>query len=140
MRTQYQTYQQLAYLMKKKFPPLKRNVKFDNINLTLTMDVKVSSEEDWKAIKFEDAKETLKTVRPRTGSFTRRELAGFVRSAAAAGAGDGAATAKGDDSSQYSDCNDDDAVMIVEDSEAENTIQKPVCRLALLLLIPTPDH
>ena len=60
LRSHYQVFQKLGYQIKAKHPALRRNVKFDDLDKSLAMDVKVSSDADWKTISYEDAKLLLK--------------------------------------------------------------------------------
>ena len=78
LRGQYQSFQKLAYQMKKKFPGLKRNVKFMDINKCLTMDVLTSPEAGWRTIEYVDAKSVLKKARERTESVSTQELEDMV--------------------------------------------------------------
>lgn len=51
LRGQYQDFQSLAYCLKKKTPDLRRNIKFDDRERALIMDVK--TEEGWKTIEYD---------------------------------------------------------------------------------------
>ena len=110
LRRQYQTFQQLAYQIKKRNPLLKRNVKFDDVSMNLIMDINTGqgSDDGWQTIRFEDAKETMKTVGTRSGTLSKRELTALV-------------TRKPDeDSSEYSDCKEDDVIEVDDDSDNNN--------------------
>ena len=74
LRGHYQAFQRLAFQMKRKNPGLRRNVKFFDQETTLTMDVKLTSEAEWKSISYDQAREILKKTRTRTESFTLEEL------------------------------------------------------------------
>ena len=78
LRTQYQTFQRLAYQMKKKHPSLKRSVRFLDSDFCLTMNVLTSREAQWRTIAYEDAKVIMKKTRERTDSISRRELEEMV--------------------------------------------------------------
>ena len=78
LRGRFQTFQSLAYKLKSKYPNLRRNVKFNDAELTLVMDVKLSPDQDWKAVLYEDANAILPRGRNRTASISRTELAGLV--------------------------------------------------------------
>ena len=78
LRGQYQSYQKLAFQMKKKFPQLRRNVKFLDAELSLTMDVLTAPGGTWKAVVYEDAKSILAKSRVRTESMSLEELEGSV--------------------------------------------------------------
>ena len=74
LRGHYQDFQRLALQLKRKNQTLKRNIKFYDPEATLTMDIKISSEAEWKCVSYEHAKEILKKTRVRTESFTLDEL------------------------------------------------------------------
>ena len=74
LRGQYQAFQRLAFQLKRKHPSLRRNVKFYDPETCLTMDIKVSSDSEWKAVSYDHAREILKKTRVRTESFTIEEL------------------------------------------------------------------
>lgn len=78
LRGQYQSFQKLAFLLKKKHPALKRNVKFLDSNMCLTMDVCLKPTDSWKTIEFQEAKTILKKSRTRTESFSLQELEQMV--------------------------------------------------------------
>lgn len=78
LRSHYQTFQKLAFEMKKKHKCLKRNVKFSDADLSLVMDVKIDSESEWKQIYHEDARKTLKKTRVRSESLSVDELEALV--------------------------------------------------------------
>ena len=72
LRTQYQAFQNLAFCLKKKNPDLKQNIKFDDRQQCLIMDVKTL--DGWKTIEYEAARETLRGRTRRSGSISGREL------------------------------------------------------------------
>ena len=74
LRGHYQAFQRLAFQLKRKNPSLRRNIKFYDPELCLSMDIKTSSEADWKAVSYEQAREILKKTRVRTESFSIEEL------------------------------------------------------------------
>ena len=49
----------LAFIMKKKHPSLKRNVKFDEENLGLFMDIQASKDHPWRRVKPEQARAAI---------------------------------------------------------------------------------
>ena len=77
LRGRYQTFQSLAYELKKTHPALKRNIKFVDHSMELVKDVKLAEDKDWKAVQYEDANAIL-PARSRTASMSRTELAGLV--------------------------------------------------------------
>ena len=74
LRSHYQAFQRLAFQLKRKHPGLRRNVKFYDSELSLTMDVKISTDSEWKSIMYSQAREILKKTRVRTESFSLEEL------------------------------------------------------------------
>ena len=78
LRTQYQTFQRLAYQMKKKHPSLKRSIRFSDNDFSLTMSVLTARGSEWKTIEFPDAKATMKKTRSRVDSMSREELEEMV--------------------------------------------------------------
>ena len=78
LRTQYQTFQRLAYQMKKKHPSLKRSIRFSDNDQCLTMSILTARGADWRTIDFADAKATMKKTRDRTDSLSRQELEELV--------------------------------------------------------------
>ena len=70
----------VAFDLKKKFPALKRNIKFDEDTLSLFMDVQLKQDEDWKRIFPEQAMKAAAN-RPRNNgprSIEENELAGLL--------------------------------------------------------------
>ena len=80
LRGRFQTFQSLAFQLKKKNPALKRNIKFVDSTMELVMDIKLNAESEWKAVQYEDASAILPKTRQRTTSFSRQELATMVES------------------------------------------------------------
>ena len=79
LRSHYQTFQKLGFNIKKKHPTLRRNVKFDDLEQALVMDIKTDQASDWKTLTYADAKDLLKKVKktPRT-SIEKAELESLV--------------------------------------------------------------
>ena len=59
---------------------LKRNVRFDDVNQTLIMDVKLSQKGEWKTINFEDVKAALMKTKSNSSTISRGELVRMVAS------------------------------------------------------------
>ena len=78
LRGQYQSFQKLAFQLKKKNPQLRRNVEFLDSEQCLTMDVCLSPTSPWKTIEYVDAKTVLSKARVRTESFSLNELQDLV--------------------------------------------------------------
>ena len=78
LRGQYQSFQKLAYHLKKKHPGLRRNVKFLDTDMCLTMDVCLTPTSGWKTVEYVDAKSILGKARVRTESFSLQELEDLV--------------------------------------------------------------
>ena len=74
LRGQYQTFQRLAFQLKKKFPALKRNVKFYDPEQVLSMDILTLPDASWRTILYDDAKIIMSKNRERTESVTVAEL------------------------------------------------------------------
>ena len=74
LRGQFQSFQRLAFQMKKKFPQLKRNIKFYDPDMSLTMDVLTAPDAGWRTILFTDAKVILSKTRERSDSVSMSEL------------------------------------------------------------------
>ena len=113
LRSHYQALQKLGYSIKMKHPYLKRNVKFDDVEKALVMDIKTSSTADWKTITYADAKDLLKRVKkiPRS-AVDKAELDSLVDLAAPVPA------------TSVSDSDEDDfadAVIISDDDENKQT-------------------
>ena len=72
LRGQYKAFQSLAYCLKKKTPGLKRNIKFNDLEQTLTMDIKTGDE--WKTVEHATAKSILKVRSQGPGALTRDDL------------------------------------------------------------------
>ena len=78
LRSHYQTFQRLAFEMKKKHKGLRRNVKFSDADLSLVMDVKLDASAEWRQISHDDARNTLKKTRARSESISVDELEALV--------------------------------------------------------------
>ena len=113
LRGKFQTFQSLAYQLKKKHPLLKRNIKLVDSNLGLVMDVKLDGDSGWKAVQYEDANAILPQTRSRSTSFSRTELSNLLPAAAVTG---GRVTREENDSSDM----DDDTIVDIASSD-ENT-------------------
>lgn len=113
LRGRFQTFQSLAFQMKKKNPTLKRNIKFVNSAMDLVMDIKLNQDSDWKTIQYEDASAVLPAARRRDPSMTIQELASTVESPVS--------PAKDNNEQTSSDMDDDTLIDITDD---ENTVPK----------------
>ena len=78
LRGQYQALQGLAWQMKQKNRELRRNIKFNDSDQTLIMDVKTGVDEPWRTVLPSDARAVLGKTRRRADSMTRTELAALV--------------------------------------------------------------
>ena len=67
-----------AYQLKRKNPELRRNVKFCDATLSLTMDVLVRPGVEWKTVLCDDAKAIFRKARSRVDSLSRDELEELV--------------------------------------------------------------
>ena len=76
LRGHYQVFQNLAFCMKKKNPGLRRNIKFDDMDRTLVMDVK--TENGWKTIEYATARNILKNRPRRTNSLSGCDVKGLL--------------------------------------------------------------
>ena len=72
LRGQYQAFQGLAYCLKKKTPGLKRNIKFDDLTLSLKMDIK--TDDSWRTVEYVTAKSILKVKSSGTAAVSRTDL------------------------------------------------------------------
>ena len=117
LRSHYQAFQKLGFHIKKKHPALKRNVKFDDINKALVMDIRTSPEADWKTVLYSDAKNLLKRAKIDSSRLEKRELDSLVE---LAGTGN-----KTPENIVISDSDDDDAfadaVIIPDDNKTSNS-------------------
>ena len=68
----FRTLQNAAFQIRKKHPGAKRNVLFDEDNLDLALDIKISDGDDWSRIFPADAKAA--GARPGRGQAARRNL------------------------------------------------------------------
>ena len=78
LRSHYQAFQRLAFQLKRKSPSLRRNIKFSDLDLSLTMDILTQPGGEWRTVLYEDAKATLKKSRDRQESISRNELDDLV--------------------------------------------------------------
>ena len=115
LRSHYQSLQKLGYNIKLKHPNLRRNVKFDDVNMALVMDVKLDENATWKTIDYPAAKQLLKRVKNTTVAG-RAELEEMVNlDSPAAPRRDPGACTDSDTDDDYSD-----AVVIPADNNTEN--------------------
>ena len=68
LRGHYQIFQNLAFCMKKKNPSLRRNIKFDDRECSLVMDVR--TEDGWRTIEYATARNILKNRPKKTTSLS----------------------------------------------------------------------
>ena len=71
----------LSYDIKKRHPTLKRNVKFDEDDLGLYIDIQISKDAPWKRIKPEQAKKALAAAGTRPSGpsvYNDDELSGLL--------------------------------------------------------------
>ena len=115
LRSSYQSFQKLAYQLKRKNPELRRNVKFCDASLSLTMDVLVRPGAEWKTVLCDDAKAILRKARNRVDSLSRDELEELVDDDQA---GRKRRRTVDEDSSDMED--DDNDITIVEADNADN--------------------
>ena len=120
LRGHYQAFQSLAWQMKRRSPHLKRNVKFQDEDQSLIMDVKTSSEAPWKTIFYADAKAVLGRTRHRSNSLSREQLAALVR------VEDSGSDVEMSGDDNFSSCDDDDdennnTVVDITESPKNNT-------------------
>ena len=79
LRSHYQVFQKLGFHIKSKHPGLKRNVKFDDLEQALVMDIRVSAEADWKTLTYADARDLLKRAKkPAANELKKAELDSLV--------------------------------------------------------------
>ena len=78
LRSHYQLFQKLGYNIKSKHPGLKRNVKFDDLEMALVMDIKTSVNSDWKTLSYAEAKDLLKRTKKITPVNKKAELDSLV--------------------------------------------------------------
>ena len=126
LRGKFQTFQSLAYQMKKKYPALKRNIKFVDATMGLVMDVKLDATSGWKAVQYEDANAILPQTRPRSSSFSRTELVNLLPQA-------GKSAEKKSDGDDSSDMDDDDTFVDIVSSD-ENTDKQNYSRSSFAFL------
>ena len=117
LRSHYQALQKMAFEMKRKFPSLRRNIKFYDMDLALVMDVQTTAGGPWKTVGYEDAKIALKRSRARTDSFSLGELEEIV------GNGGSSRSKRRRESAVDSDSSDDNDSTIVDLTESTNNKQ-----------------
>ena len=122
LRGRFQTFQSLAFELKKRYPALKR--KFIDATMDLVMDVKLTETEDWKTVQYEDASAILPRTRPRAGSLTRKQLAGMV-----GGEAGGEETNKSDSDTSM---NDETLVDLTDSDENTNSKNYSTSSLSFL--------
>ena len=59
LQKEFKALMKLAYLLKKTNPDLRRNVKFDEENIGLFLDMQTKKEGQWKRVRPEEAKKAL---------------------------------------------------------------------------------
>ena len=130
LRGQYQSFQKLAYQLKKKNPGLRRNVKFMDSEMCLTMDVCLSPASGWKSVEYVDAKSILGKARVRTESFSLQELENLVEIPRKRRR----ETLRDTDSDE--DMNDDTVIDLTENNEADvtNNNEKKACPPSLAFI------
>ena len=117
LRSHYQVFQKLGYQIKNKHPALRRNVKFDDIERSLVMDIKISADSDWKTILYNDAKLLLKRSKDNNVQMRKDELDSLVNLASPKSNND---NNNKRDEIMISDSDDDDysdAVVVPEDDK-----------------------
>ena len=121
LRSHYQSFQKLGFQIKAKHPELKRNVKFDDVDMALVMDIQVSPSSDWKTITHTEAKTLLKRAKkiPRTTN-SKAELDALVNLADSPSKASAVSISDSDD--DYSDA------VIIPDNDDENTTKKSSSR------------
>lgn len=72
----YKAFQNLAYCLKKKSPGLKRNVKFNDGEQTLVMDIR--REDEWKTVHYATARGLLRLKTQGTDAISRKQLRDFL--------------------------------------------------------------
>ena len=122
LRSQYQAFQKLAYQMKKKSPTLRRNIKFYDSELCLSMDILQKPGGEWRTILYDDARTILKKSRERVESISVDELEDLVDLNPPVLARKRRRTIEGSDSSDE-DADDDNDVTIVENDPQTNNMK-----------------
>ena len=74
LQRDFQALMNLSFNFKKKHPGLKRNVKFDEEDCGLFMDLRLSETGDWKRVKPKQALAAVKARRKKTQSLNEEEL------------------------------------------------------------------
>ena len=115
LRSHYQSFQKLGYNIKLKHPTLRRNVRFDDVNMALVMDVKLTESSDWKTIDYPAAKQLLKKVK-NTTVVGRAELEEMVNLASPI------KPRQNENAISDSDSDEDysDAVVVPDDNNTDN--------------------
>lgn len=130
LRSHYQSFQKLAYHLKRKNPELRRNVKFCDVTLSLTMDVLIRPGAEWRTVLCDDAKAILRKARERLESIFRDGLEELVEPEPLARK---RRRTIDDDSSDMEDEND---VTIVEnDNETNNSTKHYRLSPSLMLML-----
>ena len=73
LQRDFQVLMSLSFDLKKKHPGLKRNIKFDEEDMGLFMDMKLDNDKDWKRVRPSNARKAIKT-RVRTQDLDEDEL------------------------------------------------------------------
>ena len=74
LQRDFQTLMNLSFDLKKKNPLLKRNIKFDEEDKGLFMDIRLADDGDWKRIKPAQAAASNKNRRKNNGEMDSEEL------------------------------------------------------------------
>ena len=131
LRSQYQAFQKLAFQMKKKSPGLRRNIKFYDGEMCLTMDV-LRPGEEWRTILYDDAKAILKKTRDRVESLSRDELEDLVDLEPSAASRKRRRTLADSESSDMDDDENDVTIVENDSKNSNNTGDKSLPRLAFI--------
>ena len=114
LRSHYQAFQKLGFQIKSKHPALKRNVKFDDVDMALVMDIQTSSTADWKTITYVEARGLLKRAKKVPWAInSKAELDSLVNLATSPAKPDAIALSDSDD--DYSD-----AIVIPENDNKDD--------------------
>ena len=131
LRGQFQAFQSLAWQMKKKSPALKRNIKFNDAEQSLVMDVKISAGEDWKTIFYQDARSVITQTRTRASSFSRAQLAALVTVEDSESENERDVVASEDD--RFSSCEENDSTIVdISDSPNSNKTRNSFSTLSFI--------
>ena len=74
LQKEFHTLMSLSYELKKKYPGLKRNIKFDEEDGGLFMDIKLNPDAEWKRIKPREAEKRIKVKKGKTKTMDEEEL------------------------------------------------------------------